>query len=52
MADRSAELFSLLPAVHRIRDAELAAAQGTAKGPLESLLALVAREVVLWDRMP
>ena len=38
-------LFALLPAIHRIRDAELAQAEGLARGPLEELVALLAEQL-------
>ncbi|MBD9425530.1 hypothetical protein IB232_09385 [Pseudomonas sp. PDM15] len=38
-------LFALLPAIHRIRDAELAQAQGFERGPLEELVALLAEQL-------
>lgn len=38
-------LFELLPAIHRIRDAELARANGTERGPLEELLTVFAEQI-------
>jgi hypothetical protein len=38
-------LFNLLPAIHRIRDAELAQAAGLQRGPLEELLEVLAEQV-------
>jgi hypothetical protein len=38
-------LFELLPAIHRIRDAALAAAGGLERGPQEELLALFAHDI-------
>ena len=38
-------LFELLPAVHRIRDAELAHTQGLMQGPLEELIAVFAEQI-------
>ncbi|SFD04592.1 hypothetical protein SAMN05216577_11567 [Pseudomonas citronellolis] len=38
-------LYALLPAIHRVRDAEIAAAEGLARGPLEELLALLAEQL-------
>lgn len=38
-------LFALLPAIQRIRDAELAAAEGLQRGPLEELVALLAEQL-------
>lgn len=43
------ELFELLPAIHRLRDGELAAAQGLARGPLEELLAVFAEQLDIAD---
>ena len=40
MTHDAQSLFALLPAIHRIRDAELARANGTERGPLEELLAV------------
>jgi hypothetical protein len=39
------ELFELLPAIHRIRDAELAKSLGLEHGPLEELIAVLAEQV-------
>ena len=38
-------LFDLLPAVHRIRDAELAKAHGLERGPLEELIGVLAEQI-------
>ncbi len=38
-------LFDLLPAIHRIRDAERAATAGLQRGPLEELLALLSEQI-------
>lgn len=38
-------LFALLPAIHRVRDAELAQAEGLDRGPLEELVALLAEQL-------
>jgi len=38
-------LFELLPAIHRIRDAEIAQAEGLERGPLEELIAVFAEQV-------
>ncbi|WP_416138204.1 hypothetical protein ACM26W_17240 [Halomonas sp. HK25] len=38
-------LFELLPAVHRIRDAELARAGGLQRGPLEELISVLAEQI-------
>jgi hypothetical protein len=45
MNDNARTLFELLPAIHRIRDAELARAQGLARGPLEELMAVLAEQL-------
>lgn len=38
-------LFELLPAIHRIRDAEQAASTGLDRGPLEELMAVLAEQI-------
>jgi hypothetical protein len=38
-------LFELLPAIHRIRDAEIAQGEGLERGPLEELIAVFAEQV-------
>ena len=38
-------LFELLPAIHRIRDAEIARAESLGRGPLEALIAVFAEQV-------
>ena len=38
-------LFNLLPAIHRIRDAELAKAAGLPRGPLEELIGVLAEQI-------
>ena len=43
----SSELFGLLPAVYRLRDAQIAQSQQLARGPLESLLMLVEEQVAV-----
>ncbi len=45
MSSDARSLFELLPAIHRIRDAELARAEGTERGPLEELLAVFAEQL-------
>lgn len=45
MSVEAKTVFELLPAIHRIRDAELARAQGLARGPLEELIAVLAEQV-------
>ena len=42
-------LFELLPAIHRVRDAELAAEQGLERGPLEELVAVFAEQIAVVD---
>jgi hypothetical protein len=42
-------LFSLLPAVYRNRDAELAERAGIPEGPLEALLSLIAEQVAVLE---
>lgn len=41
----SKRLFQLLPAIHRIRDAELARARGLEGGPLEALIGVLAEQI-------
>ncbi|MEM9578059.1 MAG: hypothetical protein AAF999_13725 [Pseudomonadota bacterium] len=41
------ELFNLLPAVHRARDAKLAEDAGLARGPLEELIDIFAQEIAV-----
>jgi len=43
----SSDLFALLPAVYRLRDAQIAQSQGLARGPLESLLMVVEEQVAV-----
>lgn len=43
------KLFELLPAIHRIRDAEQAAAEGRQRGPLEELVAVLAEQLAVAD---
>lgn len=47
MNDNARSLFELLPAIHRIRDAELAKSQGLARGPLEELMAVLAEQIAI-----
>ncbi len=49
MSTTAETLQRLLPAIHRIRDAEIAAELGLDRGPLEELLALVARELAVLE---
>ncbi len=41
------ELFDLLPAVHRIRDARIAEEAGLPRGPLEDLIAVMAEQIAV-----
>jgi len=41
------QLLDYLPAIHRIRDAQIAARAGLDKGPLEELLAIIAEQIAL-----
>ncbi len=41
MSTQGQSLFNLLPSLYRIKDAQVAQAQGLAQGPLESLLMLI-----------
>lgn len=43
------ELFELLPAIHRLRDGELAQVQGLARGPLEELISVFAEQLDIAD---
>ncbi|MFV0664124.1 MAG: hypothetical protein ACK5NS_10735, partial [Denitromonas sp.] len=49
MSADAQKLFELLPAIHRIRDAELAAAEGLARGPLEELIGVLAEQLAVAD---
>jgi hypothetical protein len=42
-------LYALLPAIHRIRDAELAASLGLEQGPLEELIEVLAEQIAVAD---
>ncbi|WP_372740115.1 hypothetical protein [Neptunomonas sp.] len=42
-------LFALLPAIHRIRDAEMAQANGLERGPLEELIGVLAEQISVAD---
>ena len=44
-SDLAGRLYGLLPAVHRLRDAGLAAQAGTAAGPLRELIAVIAEQI-------
>jgi hypothetical protein len=45
MKDNARTLFELLPAIHRIRDAETAEEQGLERGPLEELMAVLSEQI-------
>lgn len=45
MSPETQRLFDLLPAVHRLRDAELARALGLERGPLEELVTVLAEQL-------
>ncbi|TLF52876.1 hypothetical protein FEI13_04015 [Halomonas urmiana] len=45
MSPETQRLFDLLPAIHRLRDAELARALGLARGPLEELVTVLAEQL-------
>ncbi|MCY1352682.1 hypothetical protein D9M68_150280 [compost metagenome] len=45
MSTDAQALYALLPAIQRIRDAELAAAEGLPRGPLEELVAVLAEQL-------
>ncbi len=47
MSLENQDLFELLPAVHRIRDAELARSLGLERGPLEELVAVLAEQIAV-----
>ena len=47
MNDNARTLFELLPAIHRIRDAELAKSHGLARGPLEELMAVLTEQIAI-----
>jgi hypothetical protein len=49
MSTDAQSLYALLPAIHRIRDAEFAASQGLARGPLEELIAVLAQQIAVAD---
>ena len=42
-------LFNLLPALYRLRDAQLAASAGVAMGPLQSLLSVVEEQIAILE---
>lgn len=49
MSIHSQQLLELLPAIHRIRDAEIAKRNNLANGPLEDLMAIIAEQMALME---
>jgi hypothetical protein len=49
MSTETRRLLELLPAIHRIRDAEVAARAGLDSGPLEELIAIIAGQIALLE---
>ncbi|PCI42736.1 MAG: hypothetical protein COB51_12555 [Moraxellaceae bacterium] len=49
MSIDSEQLLNLLPAIHRIRDAEIAQKNGLDNGPLEDLMAVIAEQLALME---
>ena len=49
MSINSEQLLELLPAIHRIRDAEVAQQNGLEHGPLEDLMAVIAEQLALME---
>jgi len=49
MSTESRRLFELLPAIHRVRDAEIAAQAGLGAGPLEELIRVIAGQMALLE---
>ena len=47
MTSDTQSLFELLPAIHRIRDAELAKTLGLERGPLEELIGVLAEQIAV-----
>ena len=47
MSIHTRQLLELLPAIHRIRDAEIAERDGIERGPLEELMAIIATQMAL-----
>lgn len=43
------QLFELLPAIHRTRDAETALQSGLDRGPLEELMSIIAEQIALME---
>ena len=49
MSTNSRQMLELLPTIHRIRDAEIAAKSNRDQGPLEELIAIIAEQVALME---
>jgi hypothetical protein len=49
MSANSRQMLELLPAIHRIRDAEIALQSGLDRGPLEELMAIIAEQIALME---
>lgn len=49
MSINSQQLLELLPAIHRIRDAEIAQQNGWENGPLEDLVVVIAEQMALME---
>ncbi|WP_444997862.1 hypothetical protein [Aliikangiella sp. IMCC44359] len=49
MSINSQRLLELLPAIYRIKDAEIAAKSGLEKGPLEDLMSIIAEQMALME---
>lgn len=49
MSTDSRQLLELLPAIHRVRDAEIAERAGLKRGPLEELMAIIAGQMALME---
>ena len=49
MSIEAQELLELLPAIHRIRDAEVAERAGLERGPLQDLMTIIAEQMALME---
>lgn len=49
MTTDSRQLLELLPAIHRIHDADIANRAGLKRGPLEELMAVIAQQIALME---
>jgi hypothetical protein len=49
MSASSRQLLELLPAIHRIRDAEIAVQSGLDRGPLEEMMNIIAEQIALME---